>query len=48
MEQKLYEDRLSERMKADPERVLRERDIVKIQNSYGYDYNQAARMYEVM
>lgn len=48
MEQKLFEERLEERMKHDPDLVIRERAIIKLQNSYGYDYDQANRMYEIM
>ena len=38
MEQKLYEDRLGDRMKERPELVAREQIVVKLMNSYGYNH----------
>ena len=39
METKLYEKRLESRMAYDPELIMRERAIVKLQQSYGYDHS---------
>ena len=38
MEDKLYEKRLESRMAQNPEMILRERAITKLQASFGYDH----------
>ena len=48
MELKLHQERLEERMRDSPKLLLRDRAIVKIANTHGYDYDRAARMYEVL
>ena len=44
----MYEERLQSRMAGDRGLAARDRAIVKLANTYGYDYERAARMYEMM
>lgn len=44
----MYETRLQDRMNKDRDLQAREQVIVKLMNSYGYDHDQASKVYEMV